>query len=163
MLTRFFVDNFKSLKDVSIELPDMGFFCGPNASGKSNLAESFDFVSQVFRNGLSYAVAEKGGFYNMCFRKQRRARGAIHFRITGTSRIRFPMKLDVTYDISFSLQTKTEEIRSEFYVEEEAYTFQFLPGEQLRPSIEIRRREGKYDIKISESFGERMPKAPWLK
>src|SRR5271157_3125122 len=38
--------------------PVINTFDGP---GKTNLAEALDFLSKTFNNGLSYAVAERGG------------------------------------------------------------------------------------------------------
>lgn len=123
MIENIYIDNFKSLKDVSIQLPGLSFFCGPNGSGKSNFSEAWDFLSQTFRNGLSYAVAEKGGFYNMCFRRQRRSRGAIFFQFSGTLPMSKEKISGVTYEASFALQTKEEQIRSDFYASSERYHF----------------------------------------
>ena len=40
MLRRLTVRNFKSLRDVSVELPGLGILFGPNAAGKSNVLEA---------------------------------------------------------------------------------------------------------------------------
>src|SRR5260370_41880287 len=79
MINYLYVDNFKSLRNVSLLLPNFASFCGPNGSGKSNFADAWDFLGQTFCIGLAYAVAEKVGFYNMGFRRQRRSRGAGSF------------------------------------------------------------------------------------
>ena len=83
MIEHLRVENFRSVKLLDISLPPLAFFCGPNASGKTNFTEALDFLSQTFDRGLSYAIAEKGGFYNMCFRRERRSRGAIQFDVSG--------------------------------------------------------------------------------
>lgn len=118
MLTQIFFDNFKSLKDVRLPLGRRAIFCGPNAAGKSNLAEALDFLGHVVRDGLSYAVAEKGGFYNICFRKKRRARSPIFFRVIGQGR---EGSYIADFDISINIQARTEAIRSDFEVILEKY------------------------------------------
>ena len=122
MITQISVDNFRSVRGAQLRLSPLNFFCGPNASGKTNLAEALDFLANAFRSGLSYAVAEKGGFYNMCFRRQRRSRSAISFSITGRTLLQ-ALETTVDYQVSFSLQTRGESIRSDYYVEFESYTF----------------------------------------
>jgi len=118
MITEFHIENFRSLKHVAFGGLPLSFFCGPNGSGKTNLAEALDFLSKTFNNGLSYAVAEKGGFYNICFRKERRSKGAIVFRVRGseTGKGRYPANRKLDYEIEFSLRTKGEAIRSDFYM-----------------------------------------------
>jgi predicted ATPase len=153
VITNIAIDNFKSLRGIDVRLPGLAYFCGPNASGKTNFAEAFDFLSNTFRNGLSYAVAEKGGFYNMCFRKHRRARGAISFAIKGSSRLRHIGLADVAYEISFSLRTQGEMIRSDFYVDSERYHFDFNQDGNINSSITIERKEGGYTLDYKQPEG----------
>src|SRR5215475_13356394 len=122
MFTEIDIENFKSLHDVTIPFRRLSYFCGPNASGKSNFAEALDFISNVFRNGLQHAVAEKGGFYYMCFRRMRRTKGAIGFRISGEERL--TKQVSVQYETKFSFKTRTESIRSQYLVHTEEYSFQ---------------------------------------
>src|SRR5712692_8395568 len=121
MFTEIEIQNFKSLRSVKIPFSRLSYFCGPNASGKSNFSEALDFVSNVFRNGLQHAVAEKGGFYNMCFRRIRRTKGTIAFRILGEAKL--TRNVAAEFDIHFSFRTQTSAIRSQFLVETEDYNF----------------------------------------
>lgn len=77
----FKIQNYKSLKDVSISLDNLSVFVGANASGKTNLSEALDFVGEVYRLGLESAVARKGGYENIAFRRGRRAKAPIKFTI----------------------------------------------------------------------------------
>jgi predicted ATPase len=165
VITNITIDNFKSLKGVDISLPNLAYFCGPNASGKTNFAEAFDFLSNTFRNGLSYAVAEKGGFYNICFRKQRRARGAISFRLKGGAHDPRNRSAGLDYDISFSLRTRGETIRSDFYVDYERYQFDFRDLGQPPFSLTIARENDRYKTSLNEPGGasqEARRLLPWL-
>lgn len=144
MLTYLNIDNFKSLKEVRMQLPELSYFCGPNGSGKSNFAEACDFLSQTFRNGLAYAVTEKAGFYNMCFRRQRRSRGGITFQFGGRLTSSKDAAKYVTYDVSFELQTRGEAIRSDFYVSAEHYSFLVHSVDREPSELKIERVKDKY-------------------
>ena len=54
---------------------------GLNASGKSNFASALDFLADVHKFGLELALAKKGGFDNIAFRKVRRSKSPIVFEI----------------------------------------------------------------------------------
>jgi predicted ATPase len=148
MIKQLRIENFRSLKSIDVNLPALTYICGPNASGKTNLSEALDFLGQVFQRGLSYAVAEKGGFYNMCFRRERRSRGAISFGLTGEVT---EGAFSVEMDVAFSLQTRGQTIRSDFYVETESYQFT-LRSPKGAGHINITRREDRYDCVVSESL-----------
>ena len=66
MITRLHVKNFKSLRDVDVELAPINVLVGPNMSGKSNILDVFGFLHQVFfpqpgTQGISFALAQRGG------------------------------------------------------------------------------------------------------
>lgn len=66
MITRFQVRNFKSLRDIDLELGPLNVLVGRNMSGKSNLLSAFKFLHQFMfpeagQQGLGYAVAQQGG------------------------------------------------------------------------------------------------------
>ncbi|MGC1120874.1 MAG: AAA family ATPase [Candidatus Methanofastidiosia archaeon] len=55
------VTNFKSFKNMEIELGDLNVLIGPNASGKSNFVEIFRFLRDIATHGLDNAVSLQGG------------------------------------------------------------------------------------------------------
>jgi len=73
------IANYKSLHNVSVKLSDLTVFVGANASGKSNLTEALDFIGEVYQLGLESAIARKGGYENIAFRRARRAKAPIRF------------------------------------------------------------------------------------
>lgn len=75
------IRNYKSLKRVHFAPKSFSVLLGPNAAGKSNIADAMDFLSYVYRHGLEYAVARKGGYENIAFRQQRRTKDAISFDV----------------------------------------------------------------------------------
>src|SRR6266567_1348120 len=66
MITRLQVRNFKSLRDIDLELGPLNVLVGPNMSGKSNLLDALHFLWEIFfpeggRPGVGAAIAERGG------------------------------------------------------------------------------------------------------
>lgn len=55
---------------------------GANAAGKTNLADCLDFIAEAYRDGLEVAVARKGGYENIAFRKMRRSKGSIKISLS---------------------------------------------------------------------------------
>jgi predicted ATPase len=142
MINHLHIENFRSIKNVDLEIGNLSFYCGPNGSGKSNFVEALDFLAAAFNRGLSYAVAEKGGFYNMCYRKERRSRGAIVFHLKGTTQDR---GWTLRHSVRFTLQTKGQTIRSDFFVESEEYQFVIEAGDKEIPISFVRGKE-RYEV-----------------
>ena len=56
------VSNFKSFKNLDVELGNFNVLIGPNASGKSNFIEIFRFLKAIAESGLENASSLQGGF-----------------------------------------------------------------------------------------------------
>ncbi len=80
-LKKLVVHNYKSLRHVCFEPSPLAALIGPNAAGKSNFADAIHFLSEVYSQGLEVAIARKGGYENIAFRKQRRTTAPIEFEI----------------------------------------------------------------------------------
>ena len=62
MIKRFRVINYKSLKDVEVNLPNLAVVFGPNAAGKSNLFDALNLFSKlVTKKNLKEAFEEHRG------------------------------------------------------------------------------------------------------
>src|SRR5205814_415292 len=81
-ITQLKISNYKSLRSVEFAPPPLSVVVGANAAGKSNLADCFDFIADVYRHGLETAVQRKGGYENIAFRRQRRSRQPIEIRLS---------------------------------------------------------------------------------
>jgi len=55
------VKNFKSFKDLEVELGKFNVLIGPNASGKSNFIQIFKFLRDIRNYGLDNAISIQGG------------------------------------------------------------------------------------------------------
>jgi predicted ATPase len=80
-LHRLEIHNYKSLRNVAIEPTPLSVFVGPNAAGKTNLADALDFLGHAYLWGLERAVAYKGGYENIVFRGMGRSKEPIRFRV----------------------------------------------------------------------------------
>lgn len=67
MIKKLKIKNFKSLRDVEIELGKFTVLIGPNASGKSNLLDSLLFLSQTAGIDLSNSLNQRGKFEHIAF------------------------------------------------------------------------------------------------
>lgn len=138
MLRALAINNYKSLKSVRLEdIPSFSVLVGANASGKSNFADALDFLSLTFRGGLAYAIRTKGGYENICFRRERRSKAAIEFTITAEVRPRAvrrsPSKLpaQLRYCYHFAFRATTEKIRADYRIVSEDLSITTLDGEAL--------------------------------
>ena len=60
-LERIRVQNFKSFQSLDMSLDRFNVVIGANASGKSNLAQVFEFLSDIVADGLDGAISRQGG------------------------------------------------------------------------------------------------------
>lgn len=147
LLKKFGVQNYKSLRGVRVEPPALSVIVGANASGKSNFADSLDFVSEVYRHGLEVAIARKGGYENIAFRRMRRSKGAIAIdlmiEVSGSEASRgFPADLQIPslrYQHSFSFQAKGYSIRADFQVVSECLRIFGLGKHGWLPMVDVTR------------------------
>ena len=155
--------NYKSLRDVSFAPQGLSVVVGANAAGKSNFADFFDFLSDLYRHGLSVAVARKGGYENIAHRKMRRSRGALCIEITavfdkkelrkwgplqknGLSELRFSHK--------FSFKAEGQSIRADFRIEHETITLERKVSGRWTFLAEITRKKDGVVVRKSKDLEE---------
>jgi predicted ATPase len=76
------IQNFKSLRSVSLKPGPLSVFIGPNGAGKSNLCDALDFIGEMHRDGLERAIVSRGGFANLLFREPGDVLVPLSFSIT---------------------------------------------------------------------------------
>ncbi len=62
MIKELHIKNYKSLKDLKLELGRRNVLVGPNMSGKSNLLDCLKFLTQMCIGGINSAFLDRGGF-----------------------------------------------------------------------------------------------------
>ena len=60
-VTRVWARNFKSIRELDLELGPLTVLVGPNASGKSNVLDVLRFISHALRESLVSAIKTRGG------------------------------------------------------------------------------------------------------
>ncbi|MFZ4544752.1 MAG: AAA family ATPase [Saprospiraceae bacterium] len=61
MINRIKIENFKSIRNLNLELSQINILIGANGAGKSNFINFFKFINNIFDKHLQYYVAEEGG------------------------------------------------------------------------------------------------------
>lgn len=61
MITEIAIRNFKSIKELTLDLKPINILIGPNGAGKSNFINFFSFVYAIFDKHLASYTADKGG------------------------------------------------------------------------------------------------------
>lgn len=150
------IHNYKSLRDVIIAPSPLSVLVGPNAAGKTNFCDALDFLGEAYRLGLELAVARKGGYENICFRRQRRSKAPIHFRLRfelDTREWGWPLwhgwrrrkhQPTILFDHMFEIRTESQNIGSPFYVSQEEL------GIWLEPSRTGQRQLSLFDYPDEE-------------
>jgi len=67
MIRKLKVKNYKSLKDVELELDKFNVLIGPNTSGKSNLLDCLAFVSETAKGSIDVSLRGRGGYERVVF------------------------------------------------------------------------------------------------
>ncbi|WP_341905972.1 AAA family ATPase [Polaromonas sp. YR568] len=177
-LLSFEINNYKSLRSVQLIPSDMTVIIGANGSGKSNLSSSFDFIADIYANGIDFAVAKKGGFENIAFRRQRRTKSAVTFvikaefekaearravsrsfvlRSISAARVRA-----ISFEHKISLRASKQAISADYYVEDELIELVIglnQPESSRDPdviTITLRKNDGKVSFQSSNAeIGDR--------
>lgn len=83
-LLRLEVENFRSLRKVSVPLGPLNVLVGPNGAGKTNVLEVFRFLADVIRTDLGPALQSRGGFDELLFWGGERPPATIQIKLTAT-------------------------------------------------------------------------------
>lgn len=141
------IRNYKSLRNIMIAPTPLSVFVGPNGAGKTNLADAIDFLGHTYRWDLESAVAQKGGYENICYRDVRRSKDPISFRVISdfnvhqmevillSSQIRLHAGLHLL-DHFFEFKAKSRDIQSPFSIDaEEVVIWDLRTAKAIRPPL----------------------------
>ncbi|MFF0580155.1 AAA family ATPase [Streptosporangium saharense] len=67
-LSELHVENFRSLREVTLPLGPVNVLVGPNGAGKTNVLRVFDFLADIVRTDLGPALDDRGGLGELLFR-----------------------------------------------------------------------------------------------
>jgi predicted ATPase len=130
-ITRVWARNFKSIRELDLELGPLTVLVGPNASGKSNVLDVLRFISDALRRSLDAAVTTRQGIgaVRRTTRKGRPPDVEVGFRAErGTFR----------FDYSFVLGSRSEGL---YYVKREYGVV--TPSDRGEEPIDFEIRDGR--------------------
>jgi len=138
---------------------------GPNNSGKTNLAEAIDFISEAHRFGLELAIQRRGGFEAMAFRRMRRTKEPISFRVSARfgareverivrerlgrpdSDVKPSRNLPLVVDYTFALKATSETVETDYSIANEHLLMQWSGSPRTeRRVVELTRSEGHAEM-----------------
>ncbi|HEY0735330.1 MAG TPA: AAA family ATPase [Herpetosiphonaceae bacterium] len=156
-ITQLSIENYKSLRNITISPTQLNVIVGANAAGKSNFADCLDFISDVYRHGLEMAVSRKGGYENIAFRKTRRSRKPIKiglsvefFSINLSPLDREDRKTltDVKVEHSFAFVTRGFSIRTAFEVIQENLVISRRTSDEWEIIANLKRTIEDYSLDV---------------
>ncbi len=90
MIKRIRVQNFKSLRDIDVNLGLTNVLVGPNMSGKSNFIDAFSFLTDLVvpaggAQSLANAMIKRGGFQELAWKGEGPTLNVITYTLDGTA------------------------------------------------------------------------------
>jgi predicted ATPase len=152
------------LYDVTLVPKSFTVLVGPNNAGKTNLADSLEFLGQIARNGLEVAVSREGGFENLAFRRARRTTKPVEFSVAGTvtgpelsrpfpvgpanARRRAWQDFSMVLEYAFALRASSESRDADFRVTSEDLVLRVY-GPSAGATVRLTRREQVVEVDTS--------------
>jgi predicted ATPase len=75
------IQGYKSLADLKLLPENFTVLVGPKGSGKSNVLAALDFIADIYRSGVKFAIDRRGGFANLSFRESGTPRHTMSFEV----------------------------------------------------------------------------------
>lgn len=160
------VRNFKSFKELDLELNQFNVIIGANASGKSNFIQIFNFIRDVRKRGVDNAISLQGGIeYLRNFKLGQEQNLVIELKIVlpDKARVRIPLKnMHVMYYTAATWEFELYlDKRSGFQIVRDAWNIDMVEYEQdggkmadpkASGQIEITRKDGMmhYNMNMSQ-------------
>ncbi|HET9899327.1 MAG TPA: AAA family ATPase [Streptosporangiaceae bacterium] len=105
-LLRLEVENFRSLRKISLPLRDLNVLVGANGAGKTNVLQVFDFLAKIIRTDLEPALDSIGGFDEVVFRGGEKSPASMRVRVTATWTTHSSINAPDEYDLRITRRTR---------------------------------------------------------
>ena len=165
-LLRVHVENFRSLRDVTVPLGPLNVLVGPNAAGKTNFLDVIDFLGDSVRSDLRPAFDVRGGFDRVRFRGKTSGQIKIEIQanVTKNSSRNAPDVYELQISLGRLVQRRNNQPERRVLIRNESFKFKRTAGAGRRITIAggkvqvIDERAGAVQQKIqfgldSESLG----------
>jgi predicted ATPase len=143
MLTEIYVDGYRSLKDLTLNLnPGLNIFVGPNGGGKTNILSFFEFLSRLCSFPVDEAVSHHGGISRVFTREsQIKFATEMNARITGSIPLRNEANYVLHYRWDFQIDAK-DNFDKIYFSQQSLYISTLKKGEILT----------QYDLHVEVSY-----------
>jgi predicted ATPase len=81
-ITRITIKNYRSITDLTVEMPDLMVLVGENGSGKSNFVDALRFLSDAVRNGIAIAISKRGGITSILSKNRKNMQIGIEIELS---------------------------------------------------------------------------------
>ncbi|MEZ0064322.1 putative ATPase [Streptacidiphilus sp. MAP12-20] len=129
------VENFRSLRDVSLPLGDLTVLVGSNGVGKSNVLKVFSFLADIIRNDLSPALDVRGGFDEVAFWGGSKPPTLLRIGLQATWTSNASVKAPDEYQLSIKRTADQREPSGYRLSRQESFTFKRTKGRGRRIRI----------------------------
>lgn len=137
-LLRIVASNFRSLRDVDVEMQPLNVLVGPNGAGKSNFLDLIEFLGDAARLDLPEALEIRGGIDRVRFRgskaESRRVGIHIYANVTQHSSVSAPDE----YELRFSTRATNQ---GSLLLRNEDFVFKRMQGRGRRITVSGSRAE----------------------
>ncbi len=123
-IKRITIKNYRSITDLTVEMPDLMVLVGENGSGKSNFVDALRFLSDAVIN-LSLAIEKSGGIPNIKHQSQGHHADSSYFLIELVININ---ENDYTYGVAISTSSTTDIIQQEYCRQNDKILFDYQHG-----------------------------------
>jgi predicted ATPase len=130
-LLRISASNFRSLKDVDVELGPLNVLVGPNGAGKSNFLDLIEFLGDSARDDLTGALARRGGMDRVRFRGANTERD-IDIKVLANVTTHSSETAPDEYSLQFYTQRRTD---GSILIRNEEFMFKRTRGPGRRISV----------------------------
>jgi predicted ATPase len=118
MITRLRVQNYKSLRELDMQLGPINVLVGPNMAGKSNILDVFRFIHDVVfpqpgREGVFYALAQRGGVNEVLWKGGDKKVITVFLEATDLSQAdtKYEYELELAAGLGGNVATQNESLR----------------------------------------------------
>lgn len=140
------IENYRSLKDVAIELGQLTVITGPNGSGKSNIYRALGLIHQVIQDGALGSLAVEGGLQNVLHAGER-------------SNKRVSLRLGVALEeLNYAIDLGLPQL-GPFPLDPEVKSEVVWHGDAPRPSSILAQRSGQ-SVTLVDNDGRKVH-SPW--
>ncbi|RKN60735.1 ATPase [Streptomyces klenkii] len=129
------VENFRSLRDVTIPLGPLTVLVGPNGVGKSNVLKVFDFLAAIIRTDLQPALDERGGFDEVAFWGGERPPTYLKIQLQATWTTHASLKAPDEYSLTIRRRSAPNKRDSYTLSRQESFTFKRTQGRGRRITV----------------------------